>query len=191
MNVKFELLSEIIRTRRSVFPNQYKPGLIPERLIDQIIENAIWAPTHKKTQPWRFVRIKEEKLVVLSAFLSDYYKNNTPPDQFSELKWRKAGEKPLQSAYILAICIERSPADLIPSWEETSALAMSVQNIWLSCTALGIGSYWSTPVAIKAMGPLLGLRDTEECLGIYYMGWAPDVLPASDRKPAIQISRYW
>lgn len=190
MNSNFDILSNIIRHRRSVYPHQFKAGLIPETLIDKILENAIWTPNHKMTQPWRYIRIKGKALQQLSNFLSEWYKSNTPTDQFSEMKWKKAGDRPLQSAYVLAICIARSPEPIIPEWEETAALAMSVQNIWLSCSALNIGAYWSTPAAIKEIGSLLNLTENEECLGLFYMGWAPDFLPDSDRFPIDQISRY-
>ncbi len=190
MNTNFEIISQIIRHRRSVYPHQFKPGLIAETLIDKILENGIWSPNHKMTQPWRYIRIQGKALLELSNFLADWYKSNTPADQFSEMKWKKAGERPLQSAYILAICISRSPTSVIPEWEETAALAMSVQNIWLSCAALNIGAYWSTPGAIKGIGSLLNLTEQEECLGLFFMGWAPDLIPDSTRIPVDKISRY-
>jgi nitroreductase len=191
MNSDYQILSRIIRNRRSVFPNQFVPGQIPEELVDGLIAQATWAPTHKKTEPWRLVRIRGEKLRDLSEFLADFYKKNTPEEKFSEIKWKKAGERPLQSAYVLALCIERSPAELIPAWEETAALACAVQNLWLGCAALGIGAYWSTPDAIRSLGKLFDPSGKEECLGLFYMGWAPQEVPDSSRKSPQEISRYW
>jgi nitroreductase len=48
MNADFLTLSRIIRERRAVFPQFYKPGKISKELILNILENGIWAPTHKK-----------------------------------------------------------------------------------------------------------------------------------------------
>jgi nitroreductase len=191
MNSDYQTLSRIIRHRRSVYPQQVVPGTIPEELVDGLISNACWAPNHKKTEPWRFVRIRGEKLKDLSAFLSDFYRENTPAEKFSELKWKKAGERPLQSAYVLALCLERSPGELIPAWEETAALACAVQNLWLACSALGIGAYWSTPEAIRSLGRLFDPTGKEECLGLFYMGWAPAEVPDSSRRPVEEVSRFW
>ena len=49
-----EEISRLIRSRRSIYPKSYLPGQPVEReLIEQLLENANWAPTHKLTEPWR------------------------------------------------------------------------------------------------------------------------------------------
>ncbi|HRI33999.1 MAG TPA: nitroreductase family protein, partial [Saprospiraceae bacterium] len=60
MNNTFNIISEIIRNRRSISPQFYKVGKIPDELLMSILESARWAPTHKKTQPWRFVVIRND-----------------------------------------------------------------------------------------------------------------------------------
>ncbi len=189
MNQKFQTLTDIIRSRRAVFPQNYEPGQIADELLNAILDNARWAPTHKKTEPWRFVIITKDKLKDLSDFLSGHYKNKTTPENFDPIKMKKAGEKPLQSAAVIAICIHRSPETVIPAWEETAALACAVQNIWLSCTALEIGSYWSSPNAIYVMNEFLGLGENESCLGLFYMGWTKHETKATNRKAVEEISR--
>ncbi|HEX5624720.1 MAG TPA: nitroreductase [Saprospiraceae bacterium] len=189
MNEKFLILSEIIQSRRSIFPQHYKPGQIAPEILEAILENARWAPNHKKTEPWRFVVIRGEALGALSQFMMDHYKNSTAPDQFDAVKMKKAGEKPMQSSVALAICIQRSPESLIPAWEETAALACAVQNIWLGCSAMGIGSYWSTPGVIAHLKGFLGLGPAEECLGLFFMGWSDFQSPQPVRKPLSEICR--
>ena len=51
-----------IRNRRSVFPAQYTGEPVEKETIEQLLELANWAPTHKKTQPWRFKVIYGEGL---------------------------------------------------------------------------------------------------------------------------------
>lgn len=189
MNQKINILTEIIKSRRAIFPQFYEAGQIDQEIINVVLNNARWAPTHKKTEPWRFVVIKNEKLQLLSNFLSDFYKSKTKEENFDAVKMKKAGEKPLQSACVIAICIHRSPETLIPAWEETAALACAVQNIWLSCAALNIGSYWSTPEAIYSMQSFLGLGENEFCLGLFYMGWTKYQAPLSNRKGLEEIVR--
>lgn len=51
-----EEVTKIIRGRRSQFPAQFKENdPVADSIIEEILENANWAPTHKLTQPWRFI----------------------------------------------------------------------------------------------------------------------------------------
>ena len=59
MSTKAEILSEIIKNRRSIFPESYTQEEIPTNIIEQILESANYAPTHKLTQPWRFTVIRK------------------------------------------------------------------------------------------------------------------------------------
>ena len=46
----------LIRKRRTITPKDYKPGgKISDEDMRTILEAANWAPTHNKTQPWRYV----------------------------------------------------------------------------------------------------------------------------------------
>ena len=47
-------INECIRTRRSIYPVQFSSRKVHKELIETLLENARWAPTHKLTQPWRF-----------------------------------------------------------------------------------------------------------------------------------------
>lgn len=135
-----------------------------------ILENANWAPNHRKTEPWRFKVMTGEWLKKLSEFLGDFYKTHTPEDQFSEKKYEKTLKKPLQCAAVIAICMHRDPSESVPEWEELAAVACAVQNMWLTASANGIGAYWSTPKSIHAIDSFLGLKTGEKCLGFFYMG---------------------
>lgn len=65
----------------------------------------------------------------------------------------------------------------MPEWEELAAVASAVQNIALSCTAHGLGSYWSSkPVAIDFVSQFCN-DINEESLGLVYIG-----VPATERK---------
>jgi nitroreductase len=180
MNI-FTSLSQIIKNRRSIFPSTYSSRPIDDELILKILENANWAPTHKKTEPWRYKVLKGESLVDLGKFLSNIYKENTNPDNFSEIKLNKLQNNPPKAACIIAICMQRDKNESVPEWEELAAVACSVQNMWLSCTALGIGAYWSTPKEALQADKFLKLKEGEKCLGLFYMGYPIINWPASER----------
>lgn len=166
-------INELIRSRRAIFPKSYLPGKPVERaIIEQLLENANWAPTHKRTEPWRFqVFHSEESRRRLSEYLSGFYRKNTPPELFSEEKMKKNSENPLLSGAVIAIVMQREPAESLPEFEEIASVAMAVQNMWLTCTALGLGCYWSTPKAALMADEFLGLPPGQRCLGLFYLGW--------------------
>ena len=163
-------INELIRKRRAVFPPMYEGTPIAKETIMAILENANWAPTHKNTEPWRFKVMTGDMLKKLSGFQAEFYKTYTPADKFSEKKYEKNLKKALQCACVIAICMQRDPAESIPEWEEIASVACAVQNMWLTATAFGIGAYWSTPASIHAVRELLDLKEGEQCLGFFYMG---------------------
>jgi len=166
-----EEINKLIRNRRSVFPQVYNDQAIPKEIIEEILENANWAPTHKLTEPWRFKVITGASLAKLGDFLAEAYKNLVSAEQFSEIKYKKTKKKARKCACVLAICMQRDPEERIPEWEEICSVACAVQNMWLSATAYGIGAYWSSPKTIEDAGSFLQLNEDERCLGFLYMGY--------------------
>lgn len=164
-------VAELLRQRRSIFPGMYIEREIPKAIIEEILENGTWAPTHQMTQPWRFRVLQGKKLEEMSQFLGDHYQANTPVEKYSAVKHKKRMANPLKSAAVIAICMKRDPEERLPEWEEIAATAMAVQNMWLTCTAHGIGCYWSTPGAMLENPDFLELEEGERCLGAFYMGY--------------------
>jgi len=173
------MIFDIIKKRRSVFPAQYNQDAISEAAIHKILEAANWAPTHKKTEPWRFKVLKEKKKKALGAFLAKTYAEKTAHPKAFKIK--KLEENPIKANTIIAICMQRDPEERIPEWEEIAATAMAVQNMWLCCTQLGIGAYWSSPGLIKYMDQFFNLKEGERCLGFFYMGHYDEDIPLQTR----------
>jgi len=166
-----EQVNELIKKRRSIFPKSYIKKPIPKEIIEQILENANWAPTHKLTEPWRFKIFRGDALMQLGIKLSEVYQANTPAEKFSEMKFKKTQKKALQSDTMIAICMQRDPKESIPEWEEIAAVGAAVQNMYLTCTAYDIGCYWSSPGTVKYLSEYLGLKKGEKCLGFLYLGY--------------------
>lgn len=179
-------VTEIIRRRRAIFPKTYLPGkLVEKEVIEQLLENANWAPTHRLTEPWRFqVFHSEESRRALAAMFRDFYRKNTPPESFSEEKMEKTAENALRSGAVIAIVMQRDPEEKIPEWEEIASVAMAVQNMWLSCTEIGLGCYWSSPKAALTANEFLQLQPGQRCLGLFYLGWHDMPQTEGKRGPA-------
>lgn len=153
----------------------------------QLLENANWAPTHKKTEPWRFTVIRGEGKDRLGDLMAELYKRDTDPAKYSEAKHKKKAASPRQSACIVAICMKRHEAKL-PEWEEIAATACAVQNLWLSASAYGLGGYWSSPNTIDSaeLRAFLKLETSERCMGFFYMGKYDQAPQLGEREPIAQ-----
>lgn len=169
-NAHSDTLERLIRTRRSVFPKSFTKEPIDDRIIEDIMAAANWAPTHRLTQPWRFVVIQGEARKRFADFLLTQYDQNTPVADRSDIKRQKTYDKPMCSQAIIAICMRRDPKESIPEWEEIASVGAAVQNLWLTVHAHGLGGYWSSPGSIHAVSPFLGLEDDTRCLGYFYLG---------------------
>jgi nitroreductase len=178
----FETLTQIIKRRRSIFPISYTSQPIEEETIWQILESANYAPTHKLTEPWRFVVIKDTAKAKLGQALGDLYKTTVPADKFLQKKYNSFAEKTTQAACIIALNIQFHP-DKLPAWEEIAATACAVQNMALTAEALNIGAYWSSPPLIDGLGDFLGLAENEKCYGLFYMGYHHEQLKPVNRTP--------
>ena len=175
------MIFDLIKNRRAVFPAQYNNRPLAKADLENILEAANWAPTHRKTEPWRFKVLNGASKESLGYFLSKKYMETEAKP--SELKARKMLEKTKQAAVIIAICMQRDPAESVPEWEEIAATAMAVQNMWLCCTAMKIGAYWSSPSLIRFMDEFFPLAEGERCLGFFYMGYYDKEPEAGVRNP--------
>ena len=173
------MIFDLIKKRRSVFPAQYNGKLIAKSDIEKILEAANWAPSHRKTEPWRFKVLQGVSKEKLGLFLSLKYMETM--DKPKEMKVKKLIENPKKAGAIIAICMQRDPKESVPEWEEIAATAMAVQNMWLCCAEMGIGAYWSSPGLIKYMDEFFEMNEEERCLGFFYMGYSDYELPEAIR----------
>ena len=82
-----KLINSIIRNRRSVYPKEYTGGEVSRETLLEILENANWAPNHKRTEPWRFIIFKGKGLKKLADFQAELYKEKASSEgNFNENK---------------------------------------------------------------------------------------------------------
>lgn len=169
MSSTYQIISKVIKERRSIFPASYIKKEIPVEVIKQILETANYAPTHKLTQPWRFTVIRKGGKAKLGAELGRLYKNLVTEQQFLQKKYDSFAEKTSQADCIIAINMLVSGK--VPEWEELAAVSCAVQNMALTAESLNVGAYWSSPPLIHDLDGFLGLKENEKCIGLFYMGY--------------------
>jgi nitroreductase len=184
--------SHLLRSRRSVFPDQLEKGrIIPDEIIWQLLENANWAPNHKHTEPWRFTVFAGDGRKKFAAFQASRYKDNAG-EKFRQDKYEKLLTNPEICSHIIAIILKRSTETAIPEMEEIAAVACAVQNIWLSTAAYGLGGYWSSGGITydPAARPFLGLQGDDRLMGFFYLGYVQIPSVKGTRRP-VQDKTIW
>ncbi len=162
------IVLESIQSRRTVNQNSFTDQEVTKEDILTILEAANAAPTHKRTQPWRFVIFRKEGLNKLADELARIYKSVTPTEKYTEATELNMAKKATMSNVAIAIIVNYTGD--VPEWEELAATSCAVQNIWLAAHSLNIGGYWATPGLINHMGDFLQLEENQKCIGIFYLG---------------------
>lgn len=179
----------LFRTRRT-----HKPAAmdstreIPRETLLSLLEDAHWAPTHGLTQPWRFhIFATPESRAALVKGLLGLYDRETPETARNPEKRDKLTAGPSLAPVVIAVLARVDPSGKITEWEELAAVSCAVQNLMLSATEKGIGSFWSSPpvACSAAFAGWLGLDETHRALGLLYLGWPRDPAhpPRSTRAP--------
>lgn len=192
MKYNLSEINDLIRMRRTIYPEQFSQRKVHKEQLEVLLTNAQWAPTHGNTQPWRFKVFTETALERLSDFLGQTYLEITPKEQQNELKLAKLISRPLKSSVVIAICMARQKEERIPEIEEIEAVACAIQNLHLSCTAYGLGGFWSSPKLIYStqMNDFLAIGEKDKCLGLFYIGYPAIEWPSSHRKP-LEYNTEW
>lgn len=181
-----EDFNHLIRQRRSVYPKDYTGDRVNEQVIQQMLENANWAPTHKLTQPWRFIVFSGEGLKKLAAFQSECYKQVTQAKgTFQEDRYQGLLVKPMESSHIIAVGMKRDEKKSLPEWEELGAVFCAVQNMYLTASAYGVGCYLSTGgiTNFEEAKSFFGLGSEDKLCGFLHVGVPKGAIKDSMRKP--------
>lgn len=179
----------LIRSRRTIYPKDYTDRAVHREIVERVLTNATFAPTHGMTQPWRFTVFIGPARERLSNFLGEQYRAATPPEKFLQRKYENLTQRPLQSSVVIGIGMVHDPAGKITLEDELLAMACAVQNMQLTCTAYGLGSFWATGKVLigDAMRDMLGLGSNGRALGLLFMGYPAIEWPKGYRKPIDQL----
>lgn len=162
-----------IKNRKSTFLNGLKEGgRIEDNIIEELLENATWAPTHGLAQCWEFKVFADGGVDAFFREQQEIYKESTPSEKFNEIKYQKYLEKSKKISHVIAVIARRDPKKRFPKQEDIVSVACAVQNIYLSVQGYGIGGYLSTGNICynELTREFLGLNEDDECIGFFVLG---------------------
>jgi nitroreductase len=185
-------ISELIRHRRTIYPKDHTPREVHREVVERILTNATWAPSHGMTQPWRFTVYSGDARQRLATFLGEEYTRNTPAEKFMQRKYDNVTQRPLQSSVVIALGMVRDPQGKISERDELLAMACAVQNMHLTCAAYGLGGFWATggPMTGSGMRDFLGLGPNDQALGLFFVGYPAIEWPKGYRRPLDQVVKW-
>jgi len=175
-------LAQIIRERRAV-KKGYNDKEVTEETVLELLEDAIWAPTHGMRQPWRFIFVGADKK-------ADFAKNvaSTYPKERQENRESFLNEP---NAYLVVVMEEPEKQK---QWDENfGATAAMIQNFWLLAWEKQLGVVWRTNPHIyeNKIKDILGVEDNEKVVGFLHLGYFDEKPIMKDRIPAVEkFSRY-
>lgn len=155
-----------------------------EETLDNAIESAIYAPNHKRTEPWRFHLLGPEairKVCELNASI------------VTEKKGKKAGQAKLERwlempGWLVVSCNTKDgTGDMADPTgidrEDYAAVCCAVQNLCLSLHNAGMGTKWTTgPVNFDSkFNTIVGLEKGEYVVGTLWFG-TPESNPSAPLK---------
>ena len=140
-----------IKSRRSVRLYNSKP--IGIEIINQIIESAIWTPSGKNGQPWKFKVITEKNIIEEISKLS------------ANSRWLKTAPC-LIIVYLDKVCSYHYIKDV-------QSCGAAIQNMLLTAHEMGIASCWIGSLLEKAddINKLIEVDDSLELMGVVSFGY--------------------
>lgn len=174
-----------VRERRTVDLKDLSPDPIPREVLLTLLEAANWAPSHGRTEPWRFVVFTGEgrrQLADTLAMSLARLKGAAQPDP--EVQRAQRERQNLAPVWI-AVAAEPAAHPRMPLHEEQWAVACAVQTLMLTARSLGIASKWITNAA--SLHPhtreALGFGEQASMMGLVYLGYPRGEWPAGERRP--------
>lgn len=159
-------LQKIIRERRSV-KKGYTDQPVTETLVKDLLNDAIWAPTHGNRQPWRFIFVDKENLPAFAKEVAQTYPENMQENRESYLNEPNA---------ILVVIMQE--AEMQKQWDENfGATASMIQNFSLLAWERQLGVVWKTNPHIydPKVKEILKVKEDEKIVGFLHLGFFDEI----------------
>lgn len=181
---------EGIRRRRSFGLKDLSPEPIDPGLVARMLEAANWAPSHGKTEPWRFVVYSGQARAKIGEALGAAYREVTPDDAFTDAGLAATRDKVWSAPVWIALGLEPDPER--PEWEELVAFGCAVMNMQLAACALGLGCKWTSGKTSvhPLVAAVVGFADGVRLKGFLYVGRPAVEWPEGTRRPIAEKVRW-
>ena len=180
-------LKKIILWRRDVRGNNFTSKKIKKKILNQILDSAIHAPSVGYSQPWRFVIVQDEntKNKIHTLFDQQFEKSKKKfQDQplYPTLKLEGIKEAPLNIAVLYQ---KPKKAILGQTYMKQSgeySVVCAIANMWLTARSLNIGMGWVSILKPKKVKKILNIGDEYKLVGYLCLGHTKQSLKSPELK---------
>jgi len=200
-------VKEAIEMRRSI--RRFRPDVVPDELIEQMLEAARLAPSGSNRQPWRFlvVRDKEVKKELRRICLEQRFVEEAPVviacfadlEAYSKEARRRRRREFVRFGVTATLSGRFADPEYIaqqnslptPPHQEllTPAKAntfIAIEHLVLMATALGLGTCWVGAFDASALNRLFGLSDSLIPAAVIPVGYAAGEIPPQRPRHSLQ-----
>ena len=197
-------LQEIIKNRRSV--RKFLSKSVPQDLILEVLQAAVWAPSAHNSQPWRFILLQDANVKAdLAKRMADAWAADLKNDGLTaEESIRLERMERFANAPVLIIAcltmegLRKFPDKNRQSYERDLAvesLGAGLENLLLTAHASGLGACWyCAPAFCKdIVRDVLKIPDSVEPSALIIMGYpaeSPSVPPKKELKEYFYLDKY-
>ncbi|MGD9944385.1 MAG: nitroreductase family protein [Burkholderiaceae bacterium] len=179
-----EAFGQLARKRRSVYA--YRDEDVPRELIERALADAVLAPNHHRTAPWRFFVItRPARQLLVDAYEAAAHRLGRDVARAVQ----RAKDAPVN---VVLACVPDLANPRVLLQEEEFAVAAAAQNLMLSLTAAGVDTLLTT--GELALSPELaqrvGLPDPPaRLMGVLNVGYRNPARPLAARpdRPLAQV----
>jgi nitroreductase len=183
-------LFHAIATRRSFGLKEIAPEPIDLSLVARMLEAANWAPSHGKTEPWRFVVYSGDARKAVGDAFGEAFRLLNGGDAANEAGQRAQRERVWQAPVWIALGMRPDPK--MPAWEELIAFGSAVHNAQLMASALGLACKWTSGAAATHphVAEVVGFAPDTQLYGFLYVGNPAVPWPEGRRRPLAEKVRW-
>ncbi|GAB6035100.1 nitroreductase family protein [Galenea microaerophila] len=184
---------QIIRDRRTV--HDFLPTPVSQTVLHNCLQAAIWAPNHKKTEPWRFWvigPIAQQGLAEIYGQLraSKKYHMQEEPEAYQQA-YDQAKQRFLAIPKIVLVG-QQLTDDPVRRKEDYAACSCAIQNFQLAAWSQKLGVKWSTGLIIQHPETYAYLQiqpEKIELIGALYCGY-PEKICSAKRKEVEEVTYF-
>ena len=195
-----EHLRTFLRTRRSI--RRFKPDLVHDSVLKDILHTATFAPSAHNRQPWRFIVLTDSSAkthlsdAMAEEFLRDLKKDNLSPEEIAK-RVNKSRERITSAPVVIILCVDMSEMDNYPDERRKKAeyiigvqsAANAGMQLLLAAHAEGLGGVWvcSPMFAQEIVQNALEISKQWEPQAMFLLGYPLEIPAFRGRKPLEEV----
>ncbi len=159
-----------VRMRRDT--ESFAEARPPREVIERLIDAAVWAPNHRRTEPWRFHVLAGDARARMGEAVAS---SLAAGGQAAEGPQHSARVRLLRAPVVLVLSQTGTPDDPVRDLEDYAACSCALQNLLLAAHVEGLAAHTSTGVMTQYPGAkqYLGLEPQDRIVAYVYLGFPP------------------